>query len=378
MEVINTTPTGPLVEYLAQKEEIDAAIAAVLCSGHYVLGEEVRAFEQEFSRFIGTNYAFGVANGTDAITIALKACGIKPGQKVATVSHTAVATVSGIVLAGAQPVLVDIESEHYTMDVVHLEMKLRQHLENGDSIKAILPVHLYGHMADMVTITSLARQYGAFVVEDCAQAHGAALDGKRAGQWGSAAAFSFYPTKNLGAIGDGGAVVTNDGEIAARIELIRQYGWRERISETPGMNSRLDELQAAILRVKLRHLESGNEMRKRVAKEYDRRLSRTPLLLPSVRSGFVHVYHQYVICHARRDELREFLRRQDVVTLIHYPVPVHLQPAYSWLAEQGELPRTEAAARTILSLPIFPLISPREINGITGSILDWFHQEENS
>ena len=373
MKVTSGSPNRPLREYLAHKQEIDAAIAAVLSSGCYVLGEEVCAFEQEFASYIGTHYAFGVANGTDAISIALKASGIKPGQKVATVSHTAVATVSGIELAGAQPVLVDIESDYYTMDVVNLAMKLRHHHEGGDPIRAIVPVHLYGHMADMVTIMRLAQEYKAFVVEDCAQAHGAKLHGKRAGQWGNAAAFSFYPTKNLGAIGDGGAIVTNDCALADRIELIRQYGWRERISTIRGMNSRLDELQAAVLRVKLRHLESSNEIRVLMAREYDTRLANTPLALPKVRLGATHVYHQYVIRHTLRDELRGFLQRQGIASLIHYPVPVHLQPAYSDLGELGELPTTVVAARTVLSLPMFPETNLNEIDGTIKTILDWLH-----
>ena len=378
MKVTSGSPNRPLREYLAHKQEIDAAIAAVLSSGCYVLGEEVCAFEQEFASYIGTHYAFGVANGTDAISIALKASGIKPGQKVATVSHTAVATVSGIELAGAQPVLVDIESDYYTMDVVNLAMKLRHHHEGGDPIRAIVPVHLYGHMADMVTIMRLAQEYKAFVVEDCAQAHGAKLHGKRAGQWGNAAAFSFYPTKNLGAIGDGGAIVTNDCALADRIELIRQYGWRERISTIRGMNSRLDELQAAVLRVKLRHLESSNEIRVLMAREYDTRLANTPLALPKVRLGATHVYHQYVIRHTLRDELRGFLQRQGIASLIHYPVPVHLQPAYSDLGELGELPTTVVAARTVLSLPMFPETNLNEIDGTIETILDWLHLLEAS
>jgi len=256
-----------LLSYQEHKEEIDAAISRVLESGWYILGEEVRSFEKEFSKYIGVNHGIGVGNGTDAITLALKACGIGPGDEVITVSHTAVATVAAIELSGATPVLIDISPDTYTLDPDHLKEAITP------KTKAVLPVHLYGHPADMDRIIPIAEEHDLYVIEDCAQSHGSIHHRKKTGSLGDIAAFSFYPTKNLGAIGDGGMVVTDDANLAEQVRLLRQYGWKERNkSSIPGLNSRLDEVQAAILRVKLQYLDSENLRRRSIANIYKQRL----------------------------------------------------------------------------------------------------------
>jgi dTDP-4-amino-4,6-dideoxygalactose transaminase len=368
--------TDPRANYLAHKSEIDAAIWAVLSGGRYILGEQVAAFEREFAAYLGAGHAIGVGSGTDALHLALRACGIGPGDRVFTVSHTAVATVAAIELTGATPVLVDIDPATFTMDPNRLEEAIRTH-DQGRKTKdeghshssafgpsssvicrhsAIIPVHLYGHPADMAAVLETARRYDLWVIEDCAQSHGAAINRQKTGTFGDIAAFSFYPTKNLGALGDGGAVVTSDPALAEQTRLLREYGWRERyISAIPGLNSRLDELQAAILRVKLRYLDAENARRRALAAEYDRLLADSSVRTPITRPDVSHVFHQYVIRLGRRDALQAYLRSQGIGTLIHYPAPVHAQPAYAGRIPIGEgLPNTEAAAREILSLPIFP------------------------
>ena len=299
----------------------------MLDSGHFILGEEVDRFESAFARFVGVSHCVGVANGTDALELALRGVGVGPGDGVVTVSHTAVATVMAILRIGAVPIMVDIEAGCYTMDPGRLEHALRT-VPEGLRAKAVVPVHLYGAMADMPSILSIARESGLKVVEDCAQAHGARLAGRSAGSFGDASAFSFYPTKNLGALGDGGAVATNDAGTADAIRRLRQYGWRERfVSDEPGVNSRLDELQAAILSVGLRHLRADNERRRSIASRYSAALSGAPVLLPHEQPEVWHVFHQYVIEAAERDALRDECARVGVGTAIHYPVPVHEQPA---------------------------------------------------
>jgi dTDP-4-amino-4,6-dideoxygalactose transaminase len=343
----------PVTNYLAHQGEIDAAIARVLASGRYILGPEVEAFEREFANYLGVTQVVGVANGTDALTLALKACGIRPGDRVATVSHTAVATVAAIEAAGAIPILIDIDPGTFTMDPAALETV---------RAAAVVPVHLYGQPADMSHIMNIARRLGMKVIEDCAQSHGHAT-----GRCGDAAAYSFYPTKNLSAIGDGGAVATNDSEVAARLRSLREYGWRNRyISETAGINSRLDELQAAILRVKLRYLDESNDRRRAIAAEYDRALAAKDLILPKPTAA--HVYHQYVVRSHKRDALRERLRARGIGTLIHYPVPVHLQPAYRGRIEHGTLTETENIVREIVSLPMYAELPDDAIAAIAAAI----------
>jgi len=375
--------TDPRANYLAHKGEIDAAIAAVLTGGRYILGDQVAAFEREFAAYLGAGHAIGVGSGTDALHLALRACGIGPGDRVFTVSHTAVATVAAIELTGATPVLVDIDPATFTMDPNRLEEAVRTYDEGRSHLpvlgssssvvrrhSAIIPVHLYGHPADMLAILEIARRYELWVIEDCAQSHGATINGQRTSTFGDIAAFSFYPTKNLGALGDGGAVVTSDPALAEQTRLLREYGWRERyVSAIPGLNSRLDELQAAILRVKLRYLDAENARRRELAAEYDRLLADSSVRTPSTRPGVSHVFHQYVIRSGRRDELQAHLRNQGIGTLIHYPVPVHAQPAYAGRISIGEgLPHTEAAAREILSLPMFPELSDEQARQVAQAI----------
>jgi dTDP-4-amino-4,6-dideoxygalactose transaminase len=365
-----TTITIPLVDlqaaYRRLQPEIDAAVARVLAGGWYILGPEVTAFEEEFAAYLGAAHAVGVANGTDALMLALRACGVGAGDEVITVSHTAVATVAAIELCGATPVLIDIDPATYTLDPAGLAAAITSRT------RAIVPVHLYGRPVDMDAILAVVRDHGLLVIEDCAQAHGATYGGRKVGTLGDAAAFSFYPTKNLGALGDGGAVVTNRPEVAERLRLLRQYGWRERyVSDVPGWNSRLDELQAAILRVRLRHLDEENAARRRLAGWYDEALvvmvdHRPQTTDHEEATHFKHAYHLYVIDVGRpssvvrrlsisRDALRDHLAAHGIGTGIHYPVPVHLQPGYAHLGlGPGSLPHTEAAAASVLSLPLYP------------------------
>ncbi len=349
--------------------EIDAAIARVLASGQFILGPEVRAFEREFAAYCGIEHAVGVDSGTSAIQLALLACGIGPGDEVITVSHTAVATVAAIDLTGARPALVDIDPTRFTLDPAKLESAL------SPRTRAILPVHLYGCPADLEPILAFAREHQLFVIEDCAQAHGARYRGKPVGSWGHLAAFSFYPTKNLGAYGDGGAVLTDDPALAEKVCRLRQYGWNEnRLSLQKGLNTRLDELQAAILRVKLRHLDAWNDRRREIAAIYRALLADTGLVLPSEPPEAQHVYHQFVIRHPRRDALREFLAERGIQTQVHYPLPAHLQPAYRDLVP-GNLPATEGISAEILSLPIYPELDADSVEYICGGLKKFEHRK---
>jgi len=357
---------NPRAQYFSHKAEIDQAIHRVLDRGWYILGDEVCAFEAEFAAYIGVKFAIGVGSGTEALHLALRACKIGPGDEVITVSHTAVATVAAIELCGATPVLADIEADHYTLD----PKKLPQLITSRT--KAIVPVHLYGQSSDMAPIQEIARQYGLRVIEDCAQAHGAIYKGKRVGSLSHMGCFSFYPTKNLGAIGDGGMVVTDNSELAEKAKLLREYGWTERyISYCAGWNTRLDEVQAAILRVKLKHLDDDNSKRVHLAKVYNRELSSTSLILPKQREKETHVYHLYVIRSQRRDELRSFLKEKGIGTSIHYPMPVHLQPAYSRIKGRNNLSETDRMRKEILSLPMYPELKESEIMTVISAIKEF-------
>lgn len=372
-------PANPAANYRAHRDEIDQAVHRVLDGGMYILGEEVARFEEEFAHYLGVQHAVGVGSGTDALHIALRACGVGPGDTVLTVSHTAVATVAAVELTGATAVLTDIDPATATMDVNSLADAIEK--QRSGRIKAIIPVHLYGHPADMPAIMTLAERHGLKVIEDCAQSHGAALDGRKTGTWGHIAAFSFYPTKNLGALGDGGAVVTNDRTLADRLRLLREYGWRERyVSDCAGLNTRLDELQAAVLRVKLRYLDKENARRRELARIYDAILSTTPVTAPRGWQRADHVYHQYVVQSDRRDALRSFLKANGVGTLIHYPVPVHLQPAYRGrVASNGAaLSHTETICRLILSLPMHPQLTDAEAHEVGDLIVRWTRQSLDS
>ncbi len=363
----------PRAGYFEQKAEIDAAIARVLASGQYILGREVEAFEAAFAAWLGVGHAVGAGSGTDAIELALRACGIGPGELVFTVSHTAVATVAAIERAGAVPVLVDIEPGGFTMDPAALEAALRAPPPGRPA--AVLPVHLYGEPADLAPILEIARRHGLYLIEDCAQSHGAVYRGRPTGSFGDIACFSFYPTKNLGALGDAGMTATDDAGLAVALRELREYGWRDRyVSARVGINTRLDPLQAAILGAKLPRLADDNARRRAIAARYDRGLSGLPLELPRRRGDCGHVFHQYVIQTGQRDLLREHLRAAQIGTGIHYPVPVHLQPAYQ--GRLGEfpagLPATTRAAREILSLPIYPQLSSAAVDRAIAEIRRFF------
>jgi dTDP-4-amino-4,6-dideoxygalactose transaminase len=356
--------SDPKRQYHAQKEQIDAAIASVLERGRYVNGEEASFFENEFATFVGARFGIGTASGTDALQLALAACGVGAGDEVVTVSHTAVATVAAIEMCSALPVLVDIIPDTYCMDPGQIRGAI------SSRTRAIVPVHLYGQPAEMDDITAIAREHGVRVVEDCAQATGAFYRGARVGSIGDVAAFSFYPTKNLGAVGDGGMIVTSDPGIADRARMLREYGWKERyVSEIPGRNSRLDELQAAILRVKLRALEADNAARRRIAARYLAGLDGLPVALPRESPDTQHAFHLFVVRHRQRDHLRKFLLECGVGTLIHYPVPIHLQPAYAGrLRVNSKLPHSESASAQVLSLPMFPQLLDSDAQSVIDAL----------
>ena len=364
--------SNPLLQYLSYKSEIDAAISKVLNGGWYIIGKETRAFEEEFARYIGVSYGVGVGSGTDAIHLALRACGIGYNDEVITVSHTAVATVAAIELAGATPVLVDIEEDYYTIDPRKIEKVITK------NTKAVIPVHIYGQPANLDLILEIARKFNLIVIEDCAQAHGAMYKDKKVGSYGDVACFSFYPTKNLGAIGDGGIVVTDNKDLAEKVKLLREYGWAERyVSHVAGFNTRLDEIQAAILRIKLRHLDEDNKKRCRIAEIYEKGLSGISLALPQKRDGVTHVYHLYVVRSGERDSLRTFLQSRDIGALVHYPMPIHLQPAYRGrLKKDNDLNITEKAAREVLSLPMYPELGEEEIMRVVDTIKVFIKDED--
>lgn len=351
---------NPLAQYQRHRSDIKTAIDSVLEGGRYILGSEVEAFEKEFSAFCGAGSCTSVASGTDALVIALRSCGIRAGDEVVTVSHTAVATVAAIELTGATPVFVDIDRLSRCMSPAALENALTP------KTRAILPVHIFGQPAAMEDLLAIARPKGIKVIEDCAQAHGAVIGGHRVGTFGDAAAFSFYPTKNLGAIGDGGAVVSTSDEIATRCRELREYGWRERyISSIPGLNSRLDELQAAILRIKLRHLEEGNERRRSIAKAYTNAVKNPGVTVPTDIAGTVHAMHLYVIECDERERVEAAFRQAGIGTARHYPVPVHLQPAYSARIRcTGDLRETERLYRRMITLPMYPELTDSQVQRV--------------
>jgi len=360
--------TDPRASYQAQAGEIHAAIARVLAGGRYILGQELAGFERGFAAYIGLRHGVGVASGTDALILAVKALGLGAGDVVATVSHTAVATAAAIELAGATPLLLDIDPATYTLSPASLARALEAW---PGRIKAVIPVHLYGQAADLESILPLARAHSLKVIEDCAQCHGAMLHGKRLGTWGEVGAFSFYPTKNLGAVGDGGALVTEDDALAAEIRILREYGWRDRyVSAVPGMNSRLDELQAAILAVKLTRLDLDNARRQAIAARYDEGFKDLEVTCPARRPGSTHVFHQYVLRIPERDRVREALTARGIGTLIHYPVPTHLQPAYRHRLplDPAGLAESEKATREILSLPMHPGLKDGDVTRVIETV----------
>lgn len=352
------------VQYRAISAEIDDAITKVIQEADFILGREVRLFEEEFAEFCDASYAVGVDSGTSALELALRAFDIGPGDEVITAANSFIASALGISHAGAKPVLVDVDPYTYTLDVTALERAITRRT------KAIIPVHLYGHPAHMAPIRQLADKHGLVVIEDACQAHGARYKGKRAGSLGHAAAFSFYPGKNLGAYGDGGAVVTKDKKIASRLEMLRNYGQKEKYKHLfLGYNRRLDTMQAAILRVKLKYLEKWNAARRWNAKLYQKHLEGSGVVIPGEAPGAESVWHLYVIRTEQRDALKDHLVSKGISASIHYPIPIHLQPAYQDLGyKRGDFPVTEAYADRILSLPMYAELTDNQIEYISGAI----------
>jgi dTDP-4-amino-4,6-dideoxygalactose transaminase len=359
--VIRFRELGREIEGL--RPELDRAVGAVLDEGRFVLGERVEEFERAFAAFCGARHAVAVASGTDAIALALSGVGVGAGDEVVTAANTCIPTVAGIEAAGALPVLADVDEDSFTLDPASVERALTPRT------RAIVAVHLYGQCADVGTLAELAGSRAIELVEDGAQAHGAAFGGRRAGALGRAAAFSVYPTKNLGALGDGGAVVTDDDDLAARVRALRSYGERRRYESVDhGRNSRLDTLQAAVLAVKLRHLERWNERRRVLAARYDAALADSPLTPPRELPGRRHAYHLYVARARRRDEVRRKLAERGVETLVHYPRPVHAHPAYAELGRGLDLRVSERLAEQVLSLPLYPQLKDGEADAVAEAV----------
>jgi len=359
-------------QYNGIKEEIDEAIAKVLERGSFILGEEVERFEEEFAQYLGAKFAVGVGSGTEALHLSLWALGIGPGDEVITTPNTAVPTIAAISLTGTRPVFVDIDPQTYTLDIARLESAITS------KTKAVIPVHLYGNAVDMGPLMKIAKKNNLAVIEDACQAHGAEYKGTKVGAIGNAGAFSFYPTKNLGCYGDGGMIVTNDEALAQKTRLLRFYGMSDKdkyIHVIKGINSRLDEIQAAILRVKLKYLEDWNDLRRAKASLYQQLIPQRYVQLPYEPPYAKHVYHLYVVRTERRDELRNHLNSHNINTLIHYPTPIHLQPSYLDLKlNKGSFHATEKCTGEILSLPMFPELADGEIEYIARTIADFFKE----
>lgn len=359
-------------EYNEIHSEIDGAIKRVLKQGHFILGKECDQFENEFSGYLGAAQAIGMNSGTDALYLAIQALGIGRGHEVITVSHTFISTVDAISRNGAKPVFIDIDPATYCMDVARVEDCITSRT------RAILPVHLYGHPVDMDPLMKLAKKYGLYVIEDACQAHGSEYKGRKLGTIGDIGCFSFYPTKNLGAYGDGGMAVTGDGEIAGRLRLLRNYGQtRKYYHDYAGINSRLDEIQAAILRVKLKYLESWNARRRTFAGMYNRLLNIQGVKLPVELEYARHIYYVYVIGVEDRDSLGVKMAEKDVQTLIHYPVPVHMQQAYKNSIKRLSLPVTENAAASIVSLPMNQWLTENEIDTVASGVIEVIKASHN-
>jgi dTDP-4-amino-4,6-dideoxygalactose transaminase len=351
-------------QYLMFKEEYDKAALEALDSGWYVLGEKVSQFEKEFADYVGVNHCVGLNSGLDALSLAFRALGIGKGDEVVVPANTYIASVLGVTENGARPIFVEPD-EFYNIDPARIEEAITERT------KAILPVHLYGQPARMEEIMAIAKKYNLFVVEDCAQAHGATINGKNIGTFGDINCFSFFPTKNLGAFGDAGAIVTDSEELAERVRLLRNYGSvKKYYHEIEGVNSRLDEFQAALLSVKLTHMAELEDDRRRVAEKYLKEITNPLLELPKIKDGFKHVWHLFVVRCNQRDELQEFLSDNGIGTQIHYPVSPHLSGAYRRFGyKKGDFPITEDYADTILSLPLY--------NGMTNEEVDYVIQKIN-
>lgn len=359
------------IQHNSLEKELKEAFVKVLNSGRFILGEELEKFEEEFASYIGTKYAIGVGNGTDALTLSLRAIGIKEGNEVITTPFTFVATAEVIVNANATPVFVDIEKESYNIDVTKIERAITP------KTKAIIPVHLYGQPAEMEEILKISKAYKLWVIEDAAQSVGACYKGKKTGNIGDIGCFSFFPTKNLSALGDGGMITCNSEELAKKIKMLRVHGASKKYyHQFPGYNSRLDALQAAFLRVKLKKIEEWNQKRREIAEIYSNALKDLVKVPVVDKKDKTHVFHQYTIFTDKRDELRKYLQEKGIETSIHYPFPLHLQPIFSYLKyKKGDFPIAEEAANKVLSLPIYPELSMEEIEYIINSIKEYFRGE---
>jgi dTDP-4-amino-4,6-dideoxygalactose transaminase len=368
--VANADPAACLA---ACAEGVRAAIDRVLASGRFILGPEVEAFEREFAAWTGVGLGIAVANGTDALEIALRACGLRPGDGVVVPANTVSATAAAVTAAGGRLVPCDCDARTMCLSPARLAGLLAG--PRGGGVRFVVPVHLYGHPCAMPEIEAVARRHGLTIVEDCAQAHGAAIAGRKAGAWGRAAAFSFYPTKNLAALGDGGAVLTGDPEVAERARALRQYGWRERYvsSGDGGRNSRLDEIQAAVLRVRLGRLEAENLRRRALAARYFAALAGEDVCLPPGDEGGAYpVYHQFVVRTAQRDGLRAWLAERGVIAQVLYPQPVHRQPAFAaWAPDGAELAECESACARVLSLPVHAALADADADRAAALVRAW-------
>jgi dTDP-4-amino-4,6-dideoxygalactose transaminase len=357
----------PQADQQKHQVELSHALQRVCDSGSYILGAEVQAFEAKFAAFLGVNHLVGAASGTDAIELMLRALDIGPGSKVVVPSFAPSAVAAGVLRSGAKPVLADIEAGTFTLCPDSLDAVL--HSFQGRGVKAVLVVHLFGHPADWGSLQRVADEHGILLLEDCAQAHGARWHDRMTGTLGRAAAFSFYPTKNLAALGDAGAVATQDAALAERLRLIRQYGWKCRhVSECVGVNSRMDELQAAALRVKLGSLQEANDQRRKLVAQYNARLAHSRVVTPPmVRAGCEHVYHQYVVRCERRDERVRQLQQAGIPVAVHYPVPLHHQPAFEGCSHDLLL-HSEKAAAEVMSLPLHPYLPEDAVNAVCDAI----------
>lgn len=360
-------------QYEQLREQIDSATREVYESGWFILGQQVQSFEVNFAEYCGAKYAVGVGSGTEALHLALLACGVQPGDEIITVANTCVPTLSAVSFAGAVPVFVDVDEKTLTINPALIEERITP------KTKALLPVHLYGQCADMDPILEIACKYGLVVVEDCAQASGSLYKGRMAGTMGHAGAFSFYPSKNLGAFGDGGLVLTNDENLAQTVVKLRNYGQKQRYYHSiKGFNSRLDELQAAILNAKLPYLDTWNKRRQQIARRYHEAFSPVGICCPLEAPDRFHTYHLYVLRVPHRDRFQKLLAQKGIATVIHYPIPVHLQESYPECRVQGKyLLRTSQLAAEIVSLPLYPELSDEEVDYIIETVLDAYHHLAN-
>jgi len=352
-------------QYLSIKKEIDGAIKKVLDNTQFILGENVQKFEKEFSKFCNVKHAIGVGDGTDALYLAVRALGISEGDEVIIPVNTYIATAEAVTLNGAKPIFVDIDLDTFNIDVENIEKAITK------KTKAIIPVHLFGQPADMAPILKIAKKHRLYVIEDCAQAHGAEYKGRRAGSMGDIACFSFFPAKNLGAYGDGGMVITNNSKLAGKLRMLRNHGRKEKyLHKIEGINSRLDEIQAAILRVKLKHLDKWNKARQKNAKIYDKLFKDCEdISVQKVIKDVVPVYYFYAVRVKNRKKIQGKLKKEGVSTGVHYPIPLHLQPAYKHFGyKKGDFPKAEKEAVEVLSLPIYPELMERQIKFIADII----------